>query len=150
MAAQKLTATKIDKHKPAKPDEFVSDGNGLYLRFRRGQTGLSRTWMYAYKGGTKSVYLTLGEHETSLPAFETAIYRLPRGSRLTLENARKIAVELTDWRRRNVDPKEFLQSETERLASETKAKVEADALLEKQNDVDKLSVQDLFDVWLRG
>lgn len=150
MAAHKLTATKIDKYKPSKHDESLTDGNGLYLRFRKGQSGsFSRTWMYTYKAGTKSVYLTLGEHDAGLPEFETTIYRLALGSRLTLENARKIAVELTDWRKRNLDPKAFLQSEMERLAAEASARAEAEALLRKQIDIENLSVQDLFDAWLQ-
>ncbi|MGV3740946.1 MAG: Arm DNA-binding domain-containing protein, partial [Burkholderiaceae bacterium] len=75
MAATKLTATRIDKHKPTKNDERLADGNGLSLRFRQSRTGsYSRIWMYGYKCGTKSVYLMLGEHEASLPAFEIAIY----------------------------------------------------------------------------
>lgn len=150
MATQKLTATKIDKHRPIKNDESLTDGNGLYIRFRKGQTGqFSRAWMYTYKAGTKSIYMTLGDHEASLPDFETTIYRLAPGSRLTLENARKIAVELTDWRKRNLEPKYFLQSETDRLTAEAKAKAEADALLIKQIDIENLSVQDLLGSWLQ-
>src|ERR1035441_9720311 len=112
MATLKLTATKIDKHKPTKNDENLTDGNGLYLRFRKSQSGsLARIWMYTYKVGTKSLYLTLGEHEASLSDFDRAIYKLTVGARLTLETARKIAAELADWRQRGVDPKEFQQSE---------------------------------------
>lgn len=56
--------------------------------------------MYTYKVGTRSVYLTIGDYNASLPDFEIAIYKLPAGTRLTLEHARKIAVEFTDWRQR--------------------------------------------------
>lgn len=149
MATQQLTSTQITKHKPAKQDEVLSDGNGLSLRFRKGQSGhLSRTWLYTYKSGTKSIYLTLGDYDASLPAFETEIYGLNAGDRLTLQTARKIAAELTDWRRRQLDPKAYLQSEIERLATEAQSKADAEALRQKQLDIDKLSVQDLFDAWL--
>lgn len=150
MAAHKLTATKIDKHKPTKNDEILADGNGLYLRFRRDRTGnYSRNWMYTYKSGTKSIYLLLGEHGASLSTFETAVYKLALDARLTLENARKIVVELTDWRKRGLEPKVFLQSEIERLDAEVKAKADAEATLKKQIAVENLSAQDLFDAWLR-
>jgi integrase len=150
MAAHTLTATKIDKHKPAKDDDRLIDGNGLYLRYRKQKTGqFSRTWMYAYKAGTRSVYLTLGEHDASLPTFDTVVYRLPAGARLTLETARKIAAELTDWRKRDLDPKVFLQSEMDRLAAEAGAQAAAEALLQQQRDVERLAVADLFSAWLQ-
>lgn len=149
MAAHKLTATKIDKYKPTKNDEVLADGNGLYLRFRKGRTGIySRYWMYAYKSGTKSFYLPLGEHNACLSAFETSVYKLAPAARLTLENTRKIAAELADWRKRGLEPKAFLQSEVERLDVEVKAKVEAEAAIKKQIVVNNLTVKDLFDAWL--
>jgi integrase len=149
----KLTATKIEKHKPTKNDESLTDGNGLYLRYRKGQAGaLSRIWMYTYKAGTKSVYLTLGDYEASLPDFDVVLYKLDAGAKLTLENARKIAVELTDWRKKDLDPKTFQQSEIDRLATEAaaaaQAKVDAEALLKKQVETDNLTVQAMFDAWL--
>lgn len=150
MAVLKLTATKIDKYKPFKNDAILSDGNGLYLRFRQVRDGsYSRIWMYTYKAGTKSVYMTLGEHNAGLPNFETAIYKLPPEARLTLETARKIAVELTDWRKRGLDPKTVLHSEIERLKAEEHAKLEAEAVLEKQVAVESLTIGDLFDAWLK-
>lgn len=149
MAAKKLTVTKIEKHKPTKNDELLTDGNGLYIRFRTGQAGnVTRIWMYTYKVGTRSVYMTLGDYGASLPEFEATIWNLASGSKLTLENVRRIAVELTDWRKRRLDPKEFLESEIDRLAAEAKAKTEAEALHKKQNQTENLTVQDLFDVWL--
>ena len=150
MGAQKLTATKINKYKPAKIDEILADGNGLYLRFRKSRVGsCSRTWMYAYKSGTKSIYLTLGEYESSLPAFETALYKLASDARLTLENARKIAAELADWRKRGLEPKVFLQSEIVRLEAEAHSKAEVESALKKQITVENLTVRDLFEAWLR-
>lgn len=148
MAVQKLTATKIEKYKPVRDDERLPDGNGLYIRFRKDHAGgISRVWMYAYKAGTRSVYMTLGEFGASLPDFETSIYRLPPDTRLTLDTARRVAVELTDWRKRGQDPKEFLQQETDRLALEAKTKAEAEALQEKQNQVELLTVRDMFQAW---
>lgn len=150
MAAHKLTATKIDKYKPAKNDEALTDGNGLSLRYRQARDGsYSRNWIYAYKAGTKSVYMTLGEHNAGLPAFETAIYKLPSGACLSLETARKIAVELTDWRKRGLDPKVFLHGEMERLKAEAQAWADAEAALKKQITAESLSVKDMFDAWLK-
>jgi integrase len=150
MAVQKLTATKIDKYKPTKTDEMVADGNGLYMRYRKGREGVySRNWIYMYKAGTKSIYMTLGDYNATLPSFEAALYKLDSNARLTLENARKIGAELTDWRKRGLEPKGFLQSEIERINAEARAKVEADAALKKQIAVEELTVQDLFDAWLR-
>jgi hypothetical protein len=150
MPTYKLTATKIDKHKPVKDDERLTDGNGLFLRFRKDRNGsFSRTWMYAYKSGSRSIYLTLGEHDASLPDFETTIYKLTPGVRLTLENARRVAVELTDWRRRDLDPKQFLQNEISRLATDLQARAAAEAHLDRQRQIDNLTVADLFDAWLQ-
>lgn len=150
MVGQKLTATKIDKYKPTTNDERLTDGNGLYLRFRMGETGaLSRVWMYTYKVGTKSVYLTLGDYQAGLPDFETAIYRLTPGSKLTLETARRITAELNDWRKRRLDPKVFLQAEMDRLAAEAQSAAEAEELRKKQAECENLSVQALFDAWIK-
>ncbi|WP_226929479.1 tyrosine-type recombinase/integrase [Janthinobacterium aquaticum] len=148
MAAQKLTATKIDKYRPTKNDESLADGNGLYLRFRRGQTGtLSRVWMYAYKIGSKSIYITLGDHEASLPEFDIALYKLSPAARLTLETARRIAAEISDWRKRGLQPKEFMQSEILRQAAEVDARAQVAAAQSAQAATDSLTVQDMFEVW---
>ena len=150
MAGQQLTATKIEKYKPTKADENLADGNGLSLRFRTGQNGrVSRVWMYSYKSGSKSVYLTLGDYQAGLPEFETGLYRLAPGAKLTLETARKIAAELTDWRKRKLDPKTFLQAEIDRLAEQARAAVETEDLRRQQAEIENLSVQDLFDAWLQ-
>lgn len=150
MAAHRLTATKIDKYKPSTNDEILSDGNGLCLRYRTGRTGSrSRVWMYTYRSGTASIYLTLGEHDASLPDVQAAIYKLTPGARLTLENARKIALELGDWRKRGLDPKGFLQGEIDRRATEAKVKAEAEATARKQAELENLSVQDLLEAWLQ-
>lgn len=150
----KLTTTKIEKYKTTKNDESLTDGNGLYLRFRKGQGGtLSRIWMYTYKVGTKSIYVTLGDYDASLSDFDVVLYKLETGAKLTLENARKIAVELTDWRKKDIDPKAFQQSEIERLATESaaaaKARADSEALIKKQLETDNLTVQAMFDAWLK-
>lgn len=149
MAAYKLTATKIEKHKPLKDDESVADGNGLYIRFRRSQAGpLSRIWMYVYKTGTKSNYLTLGEYGASLSDFDLAIFRLNAEARLTLDTARRIAVEISDWRKRGTDPKEFIVAESARQQAESQAAKESAERAEAVASVDKLSVENMFDAWL--
>jgi integrase len=156
MAFQKLTATKVDKYKPSSNDDVLSDGGGLYIRFRQGSTGkLSRTWMYTYKCGTKSTYLILGEHLAPLPAFDTLLYKLDGAPVMTLEVARKIAGEISDWRKRGHDPKAFIASEIDRhdRERETAAAIAAEkertaAQLKHQADQNNLTVQDLFDAWL--
>jgi integrase len=144
-----LTTTKIEKYSPAKGDEILSDGNGLYIRFRKGRSGnLSRIWMCAYKSGTKSVYLTLGEHGSSLSNFDAEIYGLAPGSELTLANARAIAVKIKDWRKAGTDPKAFIQSEIDRKTMESAAQVESEALRKKQIEIENLTVNELFGAWM--
>ncbi|MES2260555.1 MAG: tyrosine-type recombinase/integrase [Pseudomonadota bacterium] len=149
MAAFKLTATKVERHRPVKADETLTDGNGLYLRFRRGQAGgLSRMWMYTYKVGTRSSYVTLGEHNGSLSDFDIELYHLPSGTRLTLETARRIAAELTDWRKRGIDPKGFRQSEEARQEETQAALAQQIAADEAKQAEERKNVQDLFDSWI--
>ncbi|MFN3791608.1 tyrosine-type recombinase/integrase [Massilia sp.] len=150
MAAHRLTATKIEKHKLTRDDEIVTDGNGLYLRFRRGSSGAtSKTWMYAYKVGKKSSYLRLGEYQANISEFDIGLYRLPENSRLSLEIARRVAAEVTDWRKRGLDPKLHIQLELDRLATKAQTEsIEAErARLLAQADL--LTLGDLFEAWLR-
>lgn len=149
MAAFKLTATKVERHRPVKADETLTDGNGLYVRFRLGLAGrLSRVWMYTYKVGSRSNYVTLGEHNGSLPDFDIELYRLPAGARLMLETARRIAAELTDWRKRGVDPKDFRQSEQERREEAKAVQAQQLAAEEAKQAAERKSVRDLFDSWI--
>lgn len=149
MAASKLTATKVERYKPTKNDEILTDGNGLSLRLRRGQdSAITRTWLYTYRTGTKSIYLTLGEHDDVLPDFELTLYRLPAGARLTLDVARRVAAEVSDWRKRGLDPKQHIQAERERIAQEERSKAELEAALRAQHDAENLTVRDLFDSWI--
>lgn len=156
MAAQKLTATKIDKYKPTKDDESLADGNGLFLRFRKVQSGnSSRMWMIVYRVGAKSVYLTLGNHGDTLSHFDAAIYGLAPGAELSLENARKIAVRIKDWRKKAIDPKAFIHSEIERQQreivrqeAEEVALAEAEVLRKQQLETENLTLTDLFAAWV--
>lgn len=66
----------------------------------------------------------------------------------SLEAARRIAAELTDWRKRGIDPKEFIQAELERLAGEAEAVAVAEAKLKVLVNAETLTVKDLFDAWL--
>lgn len=104
--------------------------------------------MYTYKVGTKSVYVSLGEHDSSLSDFDISIYKLAPAARLTLETSRRIAAELTDWRKSGTDPKEFFQAELDRLAYETEAVAAEDARAKLLAATEKLTVQDLFNSWL--
>ena len=149
MVALKLTATKVDRYKPVKDDEILTDGNGLSIRFRRGRDGsTSKTWLYVYKDGKKSVYLTLGELNGALPDFDCTLYRLPSGARLTLETARRAAAEIADWRKRGVDPKQHVQAERDRVMAQTVAAGKAKTYLQAKLDQEQLTVKDLFDVWI--
>lgn len=149
MAAHKLTTTKVERFKPTKNDEILADGNGLYVRYRRGQTSsLSRTWMYTYKLGSRSTYITLGEHDGSLSEFDIGLYGLSPGARLTLEVARRIAAELTDWRKRGTDPKEHLAAEVARHADAVTAEAKKRAAIEAAIKEDKKAVKDMFDAWV--
>ncbi|TFW33593.1 tyrosine-type recombinase/integrase [Massilia horti] len=150
MAAQRLTATKIEKHKLTRDDETLADGNGLYLRFRRGTSGtISKTWMYTYKVGTKSVYLRFGEHQASLSDFDLILYRLPAGARLTLEIARRMATEATDWRKRGLDPKEHIQAELDRIATQAVMEIAEAERAKSLAQAELLNVSDLFEAWLK-
>lgn len=149
MPAFKLTATKVERHRPVKADESLTDGNGLYLRFRRGHSGgLSRVWMYTYKVGTKSSYVTLGEHNGSLSDFDIDLYSLPAGARLTLETARRIAAELTDWRKRGIDPKNFRLAQEAQRDEAQAVQAQLIAAEEAKQAAERKSVQDLFDCWI--
>lgn len=149
MATLKLTATKVERYKPVKNDEIHTDGNGLSLRFRRAKDGsISKTWMYVYKAGSTSVYLTLGEIDSALPGFDLALYRLPEDARLDLETARRIAREIMDWRDRGHDPKQFIQGARDKAALEAQAAAQTTAYLQASLQQDSLTVQDLFDAWI--
>jgi integrase len=149
VSALKLTATKVERYKPAKSDEILTDGNGLSLRLRRAQDGsVTRTWLYAYKAGTKSIYLTLGEHNTALSDFDIVLYRLPAEACLTLEMARRIAVEIKDWRTRGVDPKKRMADERDKVAADAAAKASLEVLAQTNLQRDNLTVKDLFDEWI--
>ncbi|TQK07853.1 site-specific integrase [Herbaspirillum sp. SJZ107] len=149
MVALKLTATKIDRYKPSKRDEILTDGNGLSLRFRRAQDGsVARTWLYVYKAGTKSVYLTLGEHGSTLSDFDTNLYGMAAEGRLSLEVARRIAAEIKDWRKRGIDPKAHIEEAHKTAVVEAEAKARSANLLETSLRQDSLTVRDLFDTWI--
>ncbi|MBZ2208453.1 site-specific integrase [Massilia sp. R798] len=105
--------------------------------------------MYTYKAGTKSVYMTLGEHGSVLPDLALRAYKLPPGSHLTLEHARRMAGEISGWRKRGLEPKLVLSGEAERQQLEAAELTAAAAAAELQNANDNLAVKDMFDAWLR-
>lgn len=149
MAAPKLTATKVDRYKPTKDDETLFDGNCLFVRFRRGKDGsIAKVWMYLYRNGKKSVFLTLGEHNSTLPDFDRTLYRLPDGARLTLEVARRVAAEITDWRSRGLDPKQFIQAERDKSALVSMSAAKAEAYRQASLEQETRTIQDLFDAWI--
>lgn len=149
MAALKLTATKVERYKPARSDEILTDGNGLSLRLRRARHGgVTRTWLYVYKDGTKSVYQTLGEHNAALSDFDVALYKLAPDACLTLEVARRIATEIKDWRMRGIDPKRRIEDEHDMAAAKSEAKVRSEAVRQANLQRDNLTVKDLFDAWI--
>lgn len=149
MVALKLTATKIDRYKPSKSDEILTDGNGLSLRFRRAQDGsVTRTWLYVYKVGSRSVYVTLGEHGRVLSDFDKLLYGLTSEARLSLEVARRVAAEIKDWRKRGVEPKAHIEETQKKTVAEAEAKARSASLLEASLRQDSLTVRDLFDTWI--
>lgn len=152
MAGLQLTVTKIERYKPVKPEEILVDGNGLHLRLRRLRDGTySRTWIYAYKVSTRSVYLTLGEYQARLSDFDVTVYRLGAGATLTLETARRIAAELSDRRKKGVDPKQWLKAEADRLAAEQREseRQHERVRLEAEQYANRKTVSALFEHWTK-
>lgn len=152
MAGQQLTVTQIERYKPVKPQKVLIDGNGLQLRLRLLRDGTySRTWLYAYKAALRSAYLTLGEYRARLTDFDVSVYRLDPGACLTLEVARRIAAELSDRRRKDVDPKQWLKAEADRLAAEqrTREREQERARLEAEQYANRKTVSALFDHWAK-
>nr|WP_314859350.1 tyrosine-type recombinase/integrase [uncultured Undibacterium sp.] len=172
MAKLKLTATTIQNHKPKSANEILNDGDGLSMRFRLLLTEstdkrkvYSKTWIYSYKVGTKSLYITLGSFESLVSEFDREIYglhELPKDARLTLEIARMIVVGIQKRKKLKIDPKDYIQQEIdkrerakqkliddelERLAAIAK-KNENDRLLKIKADAENLTVQHLFDAWI--
>jgi len=97
----------------------------------------------------------LGEHQSQLNEWQIMVYGLADASVLTLEIARKIAVEMTAWRKRGIDPKQFIHSAIVqqeltalRVAEEAAAHVAEDENLRRQADAENLTVQNMFDAWL--
>ena len=88
-----------------------------------------------------------GDHEASLPDFDIALYKPAPAARLTLETARRIAAEISDWRKRGLQPKEFIHSEILRQAAEVDARAQVAAAQSAHATSDGLTVQDMFDAW---
>lgn len=91
---------------------------------------------------------TLGEYGASLPDFDLAIYKLNDEARLTLDTARRIAIEISDWRKRGTDPKEFILAESARQQAGSQAAAESAERAETVASIDKLSVGNMFEAWL--
>jgi hypothetical protein len=87
----KLTATKVERTRLRRMMRFLLMGmDYLSLRTRRSRDAtLSRWWLYAYKDGSKSVYLTLGGRDSALANFDLAPtdYQLGPGSPWTSRGA---------------------------------------------------------------
>ncbi len=169
MAKLKLTATKIENHKPVSANEILNDGNGLSMRFRllRSESTekrkvFSKNWIYSYKVDTRSLYITLGNFESLLSEFDTSLYNLPKDTRLTLENARKIVEGIRERKQIGIDPKDFIQQEIDRreqarlklMADELARlaaiaqKIEDERLHQIKIDAENLTVRHLFDSWI--
>jgi integrase len=169
MAKLKLTATTIQNHRPKSANEILNDGDGLSMRFRlllaestEKRKVYSKTWIYSYKVGTKSLYITLGSFESLVSEFDREIYGLAKDARLTLEIARKIVDGIQERKKLKIDPKEYIQQEIEkrerakqkliddeliRLAAIAQ-KIEDDRLRQIKVDAENLTVQHLFDAWI--
>jgi integrase len=57
------------KPNPGKTERLVADGNGLYIRIRAGEGGLSRTWQFRRREGGRQAVTTLGTYP-ELPILE--------------------------------------------------------------------------------
>jgi integrase len=169
MAKLKLTATKIENHKPVIANEILNDGNGLSMRFRlllsestEKRRVYSKSWIYSYKIGTKSLYITLGNFDSLVSEFDASIYELPKDARLTLENARKIVESIRERKQIGIDPKDFIQQEIDRreqakqkLIDDELARlatiaqnIEDERLHQIKVDAENLTVRHLFDSWM--
>jgi integrase len=169
MAKLKLTTTTIEKHKPKSDNEILNDGDGLSMRFRllsaettKKTKSYSKSWIYAYKVGTRSHYITLGSFDAPISEFDASLYGLADTARLTLENAREIVKGIKERKRIGVDPKDFIQQEIDRreqvkqnLISEELARlagmaqiIEDERLHQIRVDTENLTVRHLFDVWM--
>src|SRR5260370_9637640 len=57
------------KPKRGKTERLVADGNGLYIRVRAGEGGLTRTWQFRRREGGRQAVTTLGTYP-ELPILE--------------------------------------------------------------------------------
>jgi integrase len=66
-----LNDTRLRNLKPkaGKTERLVADGNGLYIRIRAGEGGLTRTWQFRRREGGKLAVTTLGTYP-ELPLLE--------------------------------------------------------------------------------
>lgn len=66
-----LNDTRLRNLKPkaGKTERLVADGNGLYIRIRAGEGGLTRTWQFRRREGGKQTVTTLGTYP-ELPLLE--------------------------------------------------------------------------------
>ncbi|MEA2847224.1 MAG: hypothetical protein QOG78_2505, partial [Rhodospirillaceae bacterium] len=66
-----LNDTRLRNLKPkaGKTERLVADGNGLYIRIRAGEGGLTRTWQFRRREGGKQAVTTLGTYP-ELPILE--------------------------------------------------------------------------------
>ncbi|WMW78994.1 tyrosine-type recombinase/integrase [Undibacterium cyanobacteriorum] len=170
MAKLKLTDTTIKNHVPTRKDELKNDGNGLSMRFRLipsestdKKKVYSKSWVYAYKVGSKSFYLTLGNYDAPISEFDANLYGLPVNSRLTLENAREIVKTIRRQKQRGIDPKLNIQQEIERIALKKQKEIDDEVARlaeiakaeeeERQNklrlEAENLSVLQLFEAWTK-
>lgn len=170
MAKLKLTPTAIETYKPPKPDDALSDGNGLKVRFRllpseskKTKAAYSKTWVFSYKIGASSHYLTLGQYDGLISEFDAAIYGLTTDDRLTLKNARKIVEGIQERKKIGIDPKAYIQQEIDRrekakqkLIDDELARLAAIAQQEAEardrklkEDAENLTVKQLFEAWTK-
>ncbi len=146
----KLTTIKIEKYKPIRGEEKVSDGNGLTIRFRKTADGkVSKHWHFRYQVNGKSHYLVIGAYDAAISDREAAIYKLDHGAKLSLGNARKIALELTDWCKRGLNPKQYIDEEINRQKLELEEGRKKAEIAAKAEQIENLTFADLYEIWLR-
>ena len=144
-----LTALGIEKHKFTKPDEFRKAGNNLYMRFRISPKGKkTRSWLFRYRLDSKLFSIPLGEYDATLPESLASIYKLPTGAKMTLSNAKRVAVEMNDWRKQGLDPRQHLEEQINRIKRDAELKAQEEHLQMKARKVEVLTVKDLFQAWI--
>lgn len=119
MAANQLTARKIENAKPEAKEYLLADGEGLYLRVRpKGE----KDWFFIYSLNSKRSKLAIHAADLAGARQQANVYR--------------------DLLKRKTDPKQHLADEAQKAAAALIEAQRAQAALDS-----RLTVEELFDKW---